>query len=207
VRNPLTTLRGFVQLQKQKGTLNPAHLELMLNELDQINMIVSEFLVFAKPQASKHQPLKLESLIRDTLTLLESEAKMNNVQLRAEFEPDLPPVTGEASQLKQVFVNIMKNGMESMPGGGLLQIQLTRDPAENMLVLQFTDQGVGISKEDLLRLGEPFFTRKDNGNGLGLMVTQQIVAGHRGTIVFSSVLGEGTTVHIRLPLAEREQLQ
>ncbi len=205
VRNPLTTLRGFVQLQKQQGTLNASHLDIMLGELDQINMIVSEFLVFAKPQASKQQPVQLESLIRDILMLLESEAKLNNVQFRTELEQNLPSVTGETSQLKQVFVNIVKNGMEAMPKGGLLDIKLAFDPDSQMLELQFSDQGVGISKEDLQRLGEPFFTRKDNGNGLGLMVSQQIIDAHRGTILFSSELGQGTSVHIRLPQSEPDR--
>ncbi len=198
VRNPLTTLRGFVQLQQQTGSLSPAHLEVMLGELDQINMIVSEFLVFAKPQANRFQPITIINLFGNILMLLDSEAKMSNVQLTLLADDELPEVIGEANQLKQVFVNIMKNGIEAMPGGGVLTIKLERN-ADNALILQFIDQGCGIAEEDLLRLGEPFFTKKANGNGLGLMISQQIITAHKGSIVFRSELGKGTCVEISLP--------
>ena len=198
VRNPLTTLRGFVQLQQQTGSLSPAHLEVMLGELDQINMIVSEFLVFAKPQANRFQPIAIMGLVGNIMMLLDSEAKMSNVQLTLLADDDLPEVIGEANQLKQVFVNIMKNSIEAMPGGGVLTIKLERN-ADNTLILQFIDQGCGIAEEDLLRLGEPFFTKKANGNGLGLMISQQIITAHKGSIVFRSELGKGTCVEISIP--------
>ncbi|WP_054025587.1 ATP-binding protein [Bacillus sp. FJAT-28004] len=198
VRNPLTTLRGFVQLHKQTGSLSPAHLEIMLNELDQINMIVSEFLVFAKPQATSYQPVNIIRLVGDIMMLLDSEAKMSNVQLALLAEAELPEVIGEANQLKQVFVNIMKNGIESMTGGGVLTVKV-ECAANDEIILQFIDQGCGIAESDLQRLGEPFFTKKTSGNGLGLMVSQQIIAAHKGTIVFHSELGSGTCVEITLP--------
>ncbi|NIK79106.1 two-component system, sporulation sensor kinase E [Paenibacillus castaneae] len=198
VRNPLTTLRGFVQLQKQSGSLSPGHLDLMLAELDQINMIVSEFLIFAKPQANHYQPVNVKTILKDMMLLLESEAKMNNVKLVMQADADLPLVMGEANQLKQVFVNIMKNGIEAMTSGGKLTVELKRYTNQTV-ILRFTDHGGGIAEEDLLRLGEPFFTKKVNGNGLGLMVSQQIITGHKGTIQFRSEVGKGTCVEITLP--------
>lgn len=200
VRNPLTTLRGFVQLQKQSGSLTPKHLDIMLAELDQINMIVSEFLIFAKPQASSYQPVNVETILRDMMMLLESEAKMAKVQLILHADTDLPEVLGEANQLKQVFVNVMKNGIESMTGGGEFHVEL-KQQTNNTVILRFIDQGCGIASEDLQRLGEPFFTRKVSGNGLGLMVSQQIIGGHKGTIIFRSDVGKGTCVEIKLPIA------
>lgn len=200
VRNPLTTLRGFVQLQKQTGSMSQEHLDIMLAELDQINMIVSEFLVFAKPQANRYQPVIVQDIIRDTMLLLDSEAKLSNVQLTLRAEADLPLVIAEANQLKQVFVNVMKNGMEAMSGGGDLTVELASH-TNDRIVLRFTDQGCGIAENDLLRLGEPFFTKKANGNGLGLMVSQQIIAGHKGSIIFHSKPGKGTCVEIWLPTA------
>lgn len=198
VRNPLTTLRGFVQLQQQTGSLSPVHLEVMLGELDQINLIVSEFLIFAKPQASRFQPINILSLVGNIMMLLDSEAKMGNVQLTLLTNGELPEIFGEANQLKQVFVNVMKNGIEAMPSGGVLSVKLEHH-ADNTLVLQFIDQGCGIAENDLQRLGEPFFTKKASGNGLGLMVSQQIITAHKGSIVFHSELGKGTCVEISLP--------
>ncbi|WP_138753872.1 ATP-binding protein [Paenibacillus sinopodophylli] len=199
VRNPLTTLRGFVQLQQKTGYLSQANLEVMLGELDQINMIVSEFLVFAKPQAAHYQPVNVLHLVSDIMMLLDSEAKMSNVQLDLLADPKLPEVIGEANQLKQVFVNIMKNGIESMPKGGMLSLRLECNE-HGFVILQFIDQGCGIAEEDLVRLGEPFFTKKASGNGLGLMVSQQIIAAHNGSIVFRSEFGKGTCVELKLPM-------
>ncbi len=199
VRNPLTTLRGFVQLHQQVGSLSPAHLEVMLGELDQINMIVSEFLVFAKPQASRYQSIDIINLVSNIMMLLDSEAKMSNVQLTLLADSDLPSVTGEANQLKQVFVNVMKNGIEAMPSGGVLSVKIEH-LSKGFITLQFIDQGGGIAADDLARLGEPFFTRKENGNGLGLMVSQQIISAHKGAIVFRSEFGKGTCVEVSLPV-------
>ena len=198
VRNPLTTLRGFVQLNKQNGTISPAHLDIMLRELDQINMIVSEFLVFAKPQANRYKPLQLEAILNDTIILLDSEARLNDVQLELHTEENVPSIIGEANQLKQVFVNVLKNSIEAMDKGGSIIIQISSGQ-DRTVIIRFIDDGCGISEEDLRRLGEPFFTRKETGTGLGLMVSQTIIANHKGTIVYRSQLGEGTCVEITLP--------
>lgn len=200
VRNPLTTLRGFVQLHKQTGSLSPQYLDLMLRELDQINMIVSEFLVLAKPQANRLEQLDVENLVRDLLVLLEPEAKMYGTELVWRKTADvIPPVRGVGSQLKQVFLNVIKNGMEAMPDGGELAVEID-SPGPNSIIIRIIDQGCGISPEDLKRLGEPFFSRKDDGNGLGIMVSQQIVDNHKGSIAFNSTQGQGTCVEIVLPV-------
>lgn len=201
VRNPLTTLRGFVQYQKQTGSLTPAHLDLMLEELDQINMIVSEFLVIAKPQANNYSSLDVYSLVSGIMLLLDSEAKQNHVELELLSETDVPAITGVADQLKQVFINIVKNGIEAMPNGGKLTAQIA-GRGGNEVVIQFTDEGSGIPEEDMRRLGEPFFTRKPHGSGLGVMVSQQIIANHNGRISFHSKAGEGTRVEISLPVTD-----
>jgi len=198
VRNPLTTLRGFVQLNKKKGSISPEHLDVMLRELDHINMIVSEFLVFAKPQADITKAVQLGDVLNDTIILIDSEAKLNAVKIELQSEGDIPSVNGEANQLKQVFVNILKNGIEAMDKGGNITIELMSGP-NHTVILRFIDQGIGISESDLQRLGEPFFTRKTSGTGLGLMVSQTIIANHKGTIVFRSELGKGTCVEITLP--------
>lgn len=200
VRNPLTTLRGFVQLLQKDGKLAPSYLNIMLSELDRINFIVSEFLVFAKPQASKYQLANLEDIMNDIVMLLHSEANFNNILITTQFDEPIPPIRCEVNQLKQVFVNMMKNGMEAMPVGGELSIELTRSANGQKIIIRISDQGSGISEEDLQRLGEPFFTRKEEGNGLGIMISQQIIANHKGSMSFQSELGRGTCVEIILPL-------
>ncbi|WJH37076.1 PAS domain S-box protein [Paenibacillus sp. CC-CFT747] len=117
IRNPLTTLRGFVQLQKEGGVRKPAHLELMLSELDRINFIVSEFMVLSKPHVQSFSRKDLGQILRDIVALLEPQAIMANVVLVTEFESGIPEVECVENQLKQVFVNLVKNGLEAMDEG------------------------------------------------------------------------------------------
>lgn len=204
IRNPLTTLRGFVQLQQQQGSIPPAYLQIMLSELDRINYIVSELLIFAKPQADRFRLAPIADIIRDIVLLLDSQARMNNVRIETRFSEELPDIRCEVNQLKQVFLNVMKNGMEAMPDGGVLFVEAYRAPRDEGVYVRVTDQGEGIPEENLARLGEPFFSTKESGNGLGLMVSQQIITNHKGTMRFESKLGEGTTVEIRLPSGGEE---
>ncbi|GLX70006.1 sensor histidine kinase [Paenibacillus glycanilyticus] len=200
VRNPLTTLRGFVQLMQRDSKLDRSYMNIMLSELDRINLIVSEFLVFAKPQADRYQEADLYALMNDIVVLLDSEANIHNVQMVTRLAPGIPRLRCESNQLKQVLVNVMKNGMEAMPEGGELKLELLRE-SENDILIRIQDEGIGIPEEDLARLGEPFFTRKTEGNGLGLMISQQIIQNHKGNIQYSSKPGEGTCVEIRIPLS------
>ncbi|BBI34204.1 ATP-binding protein [Cohnella abietis] len=198
IRNPLTTLRGFVQLNKQQGSLSDTHLDIMLSELDRINFIVSEFLVLAKPQVSEYEQADIRNILNDMISLLDSHASFINVHFETSFEQDIPLIACEVNQLKQVFLNIFKNAIEAMPTGGIITVKLHYVQSDEAVVIRIIDQGRGISTEEMPRLGEPFFTTKPSGNGLGLMVSQRIIANHKGTIVISSKLGEGTCVEIRL---------
>ncbi|MFC5405937.1 ATP-binding protein [Cohnella soli] len=201
IRNPLTTLRGFVQLNKQQGGLSGEYLDIMLSELDRINFIVSELLVLAKPQIHRYEELDAGQLLHDMISLLDTQAGLSNVVIETSFGNDVPKMIGDSIQLKQVFLNIMKNSIEAMDHGGTLSIELDVEPSRDTILLRFIDEGKGISDEDLARLGEPFFTRKVSGNGLGLMVSQRIITNHKGTMNVSSKLGEGTCVEIRFPVA------
>ncbi|WP_247741109.1 ATP-binding protein [Cohnella sp. LGH] len=199
IRNPLTTLRGFVQLGQKQGSLSNAYLDIMLPELERINMIVSEFLVLSKPQISQFRPTELSELLCDLISLLEPQASLVNVHFRTSFADNVPPIVCDGNQLKQVFMNVIKNSLEAMEeNGGEIAIDLSCDGAN--AVIRVADQGRGIAKEHLTRLGEPFFTSKASGNGLGLMVSQRIIANHKGKMSFSSKPGIGTCVEIRLPV-------
>jgi len=202
IRNPLTTLRGFVQLGQKQGALSSSYLDIMLPELDRINLIVSEFLVLAKPQISEYKLTDMAGLLQDMISLLESQASLVNVAFKPRFALDVPHIVCDENQLKQVFINVIKNSLEAMEDeGGEIGIELERSEGEEeAIVIRVTDQGRGIAAEHLSRLGEPFFTSKSSGNGLGLMVSQRIIANHRGAISFASKPEEGTQVEIRLPI-------
>ena len=125
---------------------------------------------------------------------------MSNVQFKLDFEDSSYFITCEKNQLKQVFLNILKNAMESMKDGGEIHISLRRG-ADAEYIISIQDQGCGIPEELLPRLGEPFYTLKEKGTGLGLMISNKIIKQHHGTITFHSNGPEGTMVEIKLPSA------
>jgi signal transduction histidine kinase len=171
----------------------------MQNELLRIETILDELLLLAKPQVLKMKPASIQLLVEDVITLLSTQAILHNVDILSDFDDAIPPVVCEGNQLKQVFVNVIKNAIEAMPQGGHLYI--TGQMSDDHVLIQFTDQGVGIPPDQLPNLGEPFYTTKESGNGLGLMVSQKIILAHQGTMDVKSQLEKGTTVRIHLPIS------
>lgn len=200
IRNPLTTVKGFVQLQRQTGKLVESQLDVILSELDRINLIVSEFLVLAKPQAVPYQSADPKTLLSDVVLLLSPLAHLSDVRIDLQTDAHIPEMKCDPNQLKQVFINVLKNGVEAMPDGGTIFVELRYLPEEERILIVIRDQGCGIPEEHMPHLGEPFFTSKSAGNGLGLMVSQRIIANHKGNLIISSQPGVGTEVEIRLPL-------
>ncbi|MNJ47509.1 Sporulation kinase E [compost metagenome] len=207
IRNPLTTLRGFLQMQHRSKAINPLHTDIMLSELDRINLIVSEFLILAKPQAVQFQTKDVRFTLGDVVSLLDSEAHLHNIEFRVHFSQEAILVHCEENQLKQVFINILKNAMEAMPAGGQITLMLYSDEP-HLAVIRVIDEGEGITKERMQKLGEPFYTNKEKGTGLGLMISQRIIEGHKGSLQIDSEVGSGTVVTITLPrLLETEAEQ
>ncbi|KOR75797.1 ATP-binding protein [Paenibacillus solani] len=202
IRNPLTTLRGFLQLQQQTRQVKPDHLDLMLSELDRINLIVSEFLILAKPQAIHFQERDVRIIMGDVISFLDSQAHLHGIEFQLNFALESTYVHCEENQLKQVFINLLKNAIEAMPEGGNVWIELTR-PTGDVVRIDIRDEGEGIPKDLMPHLGEPFITSKETGTGLGLMVSQRIIQGHRGTMEIESEEGIGTKVSIVLPVVQK----
>ncbi|WP_028559157.1 ATP-binding protein [Paenibacillus pinihumi] len=197
IRNPLTSLKGFIQLGRGK---NPQYTDLMLTEIDRINGIVSELLELAVPKPAALERVRLDSLLHNVVLLLHAQANLYNVELKIEqiTEEDLFVVQGEENKLKQVFINLIKNAIESMDNGGEIDINLTS--SNQWAKVQITDQGGGIGPEMLDRLGEPFFTTKEQGTGLGIMICHRIVSEHKGRLHFQNNGRGGTTVIVQLPI-------
>jgi len=197
IRNPLTSLKGFTKLIKS-GKTDAKYLDIMSKELERIESIISELLMLSKNKVANYLPNELNAILADVKLLLEPQAILNNVEIHCEFDPNLPVVFCNENELKQVFINLLKNGIESMPKGGKLLIR-TENVLHQKARILFIDEGVGIPKEILARLGEPFYTTKEKGTGLGLMICYQIIEDAQGTLRFSSETGAGTTVEIVLP--------
>ncbi|MBP1935057.1 PAS domain-containing sensor histidine kinase [Ammoniphilus resinae] len=198
IRNPLASLSGFVQLLQKEATTNQHYYEIMLSELNRINFIVSEFLRVAKPQVLHFESKDLHAIFKNVIAIAETQAIMNNVQIITDFDPDIPAIYCEENQLKQVFLNILKNAIEAMPKGGDIRIEVKRGKADGVSI-RFMDEGCGIDPDRIRKLGEPFYSTKEKGTGLGLMVSYKIIEAHQGCIHVTSELEKGTTVEVRLP--------
>jgi len=197
IRNPLTSLKGFVQLLQTHGG-KQEYFSIMLSELNRIEFIISEFLVLAKPQAVVHRLCEIKPLLDHIIALAKTHAIMKNVQIITQYEPNLPCINAEENQIKQVFLNLLKNAIEAMPNGGEVRVTVRRE--EQTIVISFRDEGCGIPEDRLAKLGEPFYTTKETGTGLGLMVSFKIISHHGGTISVDSKVGVGTTFEVRLPV-------
>lgn len=190
IRNPLTTIRGFMQLLSEDEIGNK-YATTILDEIERINFIVSEFMVFAKPHTIYYSDCDIKSILKSVIKFLDPEALLKNVTIEYQIPEEEVIISGEKNQLKQVFLNLIKNAIEAMPEGGKIQIFIEKT-FQNIHVT-IKDSGVGMTEEQVKKLGEPFFTTKPTGNGLGLMVSLKIIQNHKGTINVISEPNQGTT--------------
>jgi len=201
VRNPLTVLKGFAQILRSEDQDN-RYFELMLSEVERIESIIGEFLMLAKPQMVKFYEADLNVLTSEVASLMETKAIMNGIQLQVRLPTEPSFILCDANQIKQMLVNLMQNAIESMSDGGKLRVVLERKEPYNV-TLTVEDDGCGIPEERLARLGEPFYSSKEKGTGLGLMISYQIIQKHRGRVKVISKVNEGTVFEVVLPVSEK----
>ncbi|MFV8826267.1 ATP-binding protein [Alkalihalobacterium sp. APHAB7] len=197
IRNPITVISGFLQLMQQREQNTNSHVPVMLSELARINKIISEFLLLAKPGVQKFEKIKICYLIREVVTLLDTSAIMKSISITTQYSLNETTVECDPDQIKQVLINLLKNSIEAMDHGGQIHIHVY-EKSDNMIHIEITDSGSGIPQEVLERIGEPFFTTKPKGTGLGLMICDRIIEHHQGKMDISSIQGKGTTVNIYL---------
>ncbi|PLS03069.1 PAS domain-containing sensor histidine kinase [Neobacillus cucumis] len=200
IRNPMTALKGFIQLLESCIIKeHPMYYQVITSELARMDSIINEFLILAKPHATKFQEKDFNQIIRETVDLLSAQAVLHNVQFVTDYDSEIPLVFCEPNQLKKVFINVIKNAIEVMPLGGKITVT-TKKQDNGQIQISIQDEGSGIPKEMIKKLGEPFYTTKDQGTGLGLMVSYRIINEHQGKIRIDSEEGKGTTFYIELPL-------
>ncbi|MGI9860274.1 ATP-binding protein [Moorella naiadis] len=204
IRNPLTSIRGFLQLLQSKYDPHDAEQEyfnIMLDELDRINNIIKEFLSLSKPSPPQLQIVSFDQLVAEALLLAEQEAIMHEVKLEQHLTPDLPLLCLDPAQIKQVILNLVSNALQAAGPGGKVIITTYLDEDDREIVTTIVDTGPGIAPEQLQLIFEPFYTTKENGTGLGLTLSNRIIAGHGGKIKVKSKVGEGSCFSIHLPVA------
>jgi PAS domain S-box-containing protein len=199
IRNPLTSMKGYAEFL-QLDERDPERLEflnIILDEIERVNTIVEDFMVLAKPKVVELEEKNVVPVIKNVVAFLEFEARKKNVHLSFDCSQDIIQIECDENRLKQVFLNFIKNGIEAMPNGGDLYVKTIIH--DNNVQISIQDTGVGIPKDKLKNLGEPFYTTKKNGNGLGLMVSFKIIESHNGKVFVESEPNKGTTFNILLP--------
>jgi signal transduction histidine kinase len=207
--NPLNSLNIHLQLMKRdlRGVPEKAAARLKESigvaerEIERLDAIISQFLKAIRPTRPDLKPLDTVVLLEGTLELLRHELADRDILVEKDFPAAVPAVAADGDQIKQAFYNIIKNAMQAMSPGGILHIAVAADA--EWLTVSFADNGPGIASEDLPHVMEPYYTTKQKGSGLGLMIVHRIVREHGGELEIDSHPGRGTTVRVRLRRGEK----
>lgn len=199
VRNPLTSVRGFIQLMGKDDltTSNRQYYQkICLEELECAEHVISDYLTFAKPEPEKIEVIDMKNEIDNIADVLTSYANYQNVQIVKQIEQEELLILGDKNKLRQALINIGKNSIEAMPEGGILTF--TVHSINGQVVISVGDTGIGMTKEQMNRLGIPYYSTKDKGTGLGTMVSFSIIRKMQGKIVVKSEVAKGTTYMITI---------
>ncbi|MEH7223813.1 ATP-binding protein [Bacillus sp. JJ1566] len=199
VRNPLTTVNGFLQLiirdenitEKQRN-----YIDITLSELNRAQSIINDYLSLAKPNNSSTQLINISEELAKTVELMTSYSNIQNIEVQTSIENRLF-INGNKDEIKQVLINIIKNAIEAVGNDGLLTIDAFSN--DNDIIVKITDNGPGMTREQLSKIGTPFYSTKDKGTGVGLTICFQIIEQLKGSIEVESAIGKGTSFIIKLP--------
>ncbi|KJL06328.1 MULTISPECIES: ATP-binding protein [Priestia] len=200
IRNPMTVVKGFLQLFQDNTKLSNtelSYIHLMINEMDRAEAIIHDYLSLAKPDVHQHRFINCLECITSLVDLLSSYALLtNNILIELDAKEEVY-VRGSRNELNQVLLNIMKNGIEAMRAGGTLRVGLYK--REGHVHIQIEDTGIGMTSEQVNRLGTAFYSLKEKGTGIGLMVSYQLVEQMNGRIEVESIPGKGSTFTLIFP--------
>ena len=194
IRNPLTTVRGFLQMfaQRERNTKNLEYYTLMIEELDRVNVIIGEYLSLAKDKAIMPENRSLNAIVESIYPILENVTLDNGKHIALELD-DIPEVYVDEEEIQKLITNLINNGLEAMSKGGLIVIRTFQD-GDNV-IMEIKDEGSGMDEEVLGKIGTPFFTTKENSTGLGLAVCYSIANRHNARIIVDTN-PEGTSFKI-----------
>lgn len=201
IRNPLTSIKGFLQYFQSAGNdeERALYLPMMIREVDRMNRIIETLLYFSRPGQEKAAPTDLSKVLQDTLILLRSQAKSHGIVFDIRLEEELPLVTIDDEQFKQVFLNLLINSLQAMDHEGIIRVSARYLAAEGEVEVEFADNGPGIPAAIREKVFDPFFTTKQTGTGLGLAVVQRIVAARGGRIEIADNPAGGAIVKVVIP--------
>jgi two-component system, NtrC family, sensor histidine kinase HydH len=201
IRNPLSSIKGFATCFRERYRDNPEDretAEIMIREVDRLNRVITQLLEFARPLTMERVPTSLPAVIRHGLKMVEGEAHRKGIGIETDLA-EIGEIPLDADRMTQVFLNLYLNAITAMDAGGLLRVSLApRD--ERTVRVAVADTGIGIPREDLPRVFDPYFTTRSSGTGLGLAIVHKIVEAHGGEVHLESEPGHGTTAVILLPV-------
>jgi two-component system, NtrC family, sensor histidine kinase HydH len=202
IRNPLAGIKGFAQIieKKPQDARNGDFAQRIVSEVLRLETLVNELLSYAKSDRESMATVHLADVVSHVTALIRAEAEQHQVKIISECRENLQCI-GNQDRLTQVLLNVVNNAVQAMPGGGTVLITAYTDSKNVMLIVNDTGQGIG--EQDLSRVFEPFFTTRARGTGLGLALCKKIVEEHGGEIRMQSVVGEGTSVAISIPITPR----
>jgi signal transduction histidine kinase len=202
IRNPLGSIKGAAQVLRSEveGEDQRKLLDVITEEVNRLNRVVSQFLDYARPYAPELRPRPVNAVIEKAMALIEADPRSCRTHIQLELHPHLPPVPMDQEQIHQLILNMALNAIEAMPEGGTLTIRTSRieSDAGDAVAISIRDTGTGIPKEAIKQIFTPFYTTKERGVGLGLAVCQRIIRNHGGRIRVKSIPGRGTIFYIRL---------
>lgn len=200
IGNPLTSIFSFVQIlrEMEEDTFKKESLETIYFHINRISEILKQLSGFSKMPAGEPRACQINEIIETSINLIQYDKKAKNISIVKELSPSLPEVIADGNQLSQVFVNLTLNAIDAMPEGGTLTVRsmLRKDD----IVIQFEDTGMGIPREDLPKIFDPFYTTKEKGTGLGLAVSYNIIKKMNGTLTVESEEGKGSVFTITIPV-------
>ncbi len=207
IRNPLTSVRGFIQLLSSPSQLpeekKTLYGQVCLEELDRAEQIINDYLSLSKPQYENNEVLNIKDEVQYVCNVLNSYANLKGVEIQDQLNLH-SYVMGDRQKFRQCMINIMKNGIEAMNEGGILRISAIN--RNGHAILSISDSGPGMTASQIERLGKPYFSTKEKGTGLGTMVSFNIIKNMKGAINVYSQIGSGTTFEITLPLVQLSEL-
>jgi signal transduction histidine kinase len=206
IRNPLVAIKTFTQLLPERyddEEFRNYFLNVTAGEIDRISSLVTELLEFARPSEPFFQQEDINSTLEKMIKLINNEAKKKDLQIVTNLELQLPTVTMDKEQMKQVFLNILLNAIQATPEKGKISIRTsknTQNANHEFIQVEISDTGKGVSPEEVDKIFTPFYTTRSQGSGLGLAISHQIVEEHEGTITVESILNKGAVFTVNLPV-------
>lgn len=212
IKNPLGGIKGAAQLMRNntQGESIDDHISLIIRETDRLNSILQDYLTICK-KPSFH-PVNIHEVMEKALAIMSIQIQKAEITVRRMYDPSLPQIDGDEAKLLQVFLNIIKNAVESMKKGG--KIEITTSPSnesfldhgkiKRWVLISIKDSGKGIPEEDIKKIFLPFYTKKKSGTGIGLAFSKKVIKDHGGFIKVKSQINKGTVFHLYMPFGHHE---